>query len=455
MKDLSGNIKYCIIALACVLSMGSCIYDYDVYDQTAETEDSNKALFVLHIMPVNTRGDLSGSVVEKIKSLRVIAISKGKEGEDDVIEINRLVKFDDEASTGFGYAFTWHTTPGHKDFYIIANEESVGNISFESTENLPEDVTKLPNLTALLDYYRATPNEEFRLAPSSSESTTDKNTGESETKSNVAEFKQAINAIYFSPTYNINGGQIFLPYTTCYENVEVKALKDNDMKAVKQTMYLVPVATKFYFRFYNYHENPVEIKNLSIKSIASQNFLLGHVNESDQKKDFDGVKMYWVDWLAKVAEKTHDGQLDNEDVNKQYGWISDYQMPTSNDDYKEAILISTDNVETILVSTDEKEAPLYLGPYYYPESRNYEDGNTTQEQNYLLHLHLHDTEVDSSTSNDFDEELRIGNVKALFRDTCVLIQVTMKNGDVEVYAEMAPWEHEEVSGWADGGSIIP
>ena len=82
-----------------------------------------------------------------------------------------------------------------------------------------------------------------------------------------------------------------------------------------------------------------------------------------------------------------------------------------------------------------------------------DDNNT--EQRYTLGLKLHDTEVDSSTSNDFEEDLVIENVRSLFRDTCVLIQISMRKGDVDVYAEMAPWEHQEVDGWADGGSIIP
>ena len=454
MKKLSGHIKSVIMVLACILSMDSCIYDYDTYDQTAETEDSDKALFVLHIMPVNTRGDLPGSVVERIKSLRVIAISKGEEGEDDVIEINRLVTFNDEASADFGYAFTWHTTSGNKDFYIIANEESVPSISFEDAADnlLPKEVKTLTNLTALLNHYKATPNSgEFRLTPStSSKSTADNKTGESDMACDVAEFKKAINAVYFSPTYEIQEiqgdekKQIFLPYTTCYENVEVKALKDNGFKENSKTMYLVPVATKFIFNFYNYRLSPVYVNEISMKSINTNNFLVPRVGETDLKKAFDGTEYAWIDWLAKVSEASHDnmGFNENVDFNEKYGWISDYEMP-------EETLEATTFVEQknrIPGGDEDSPSKVSFGPYYRPESKKLKNADG---QEYYLTISLDDT-VEGKQAPKL-EDLLISNLKALFRNTCVIINVTMRDGDVEVYAEIADWNKKKANGWVVEG----
>lgn len=452
MKMFVRHIKSISLMLFAVLGMSSCIFDDEPGKEPFDEEEQQR-FFVLHISPLNIGLQTTDRVAEKIKTLRVIVIGKD-ENDEEIIEVNHLeTNGNDVLASDLKYTYTWEAKPGKKDFYIIANEDYAcgadGKIKYIG-DNCPKDVDieSVSTLKKLLDL------ERYKPVINTDEDTPDESADGSDsnaTDSYAKELRNVLKAIYFEPKYEIGNNEIFLPYTTFYEDIDMQ-LKTNNNNGY--TMYLVPVATKFFFKFYNYRQNAVEIKNLSIKLIASQNFLLGHVEENDLKKDFDGVEMYWVDWLAKVAEKTQDGQLDNWDINERYGWISAYQLPETNK-HAEAVLINVDNVKTIPVWTEEKKDFLYLGPYYFPESCYKQEGNTTQEQDYLLHLYLHDREVDSSTSNDFDEDLRIENVKALFRDTCVLIQVTMKKGDVEVYAEMAPWEHEEVSGWADGGSIIP
>ena len=437
MKPFVRYIALCCSVLLVLCGTASCIFDRDYGDP----ENDGTALFVLHIAPVSTRAATDG-VTEKIRSLRIIAISKDDNGNNGVIEINRKVDFNDVESSTFGYALTWKTQPGKKDFYIFANEESVENIQFTDNRR-PAGLGTNATLGDLLDRYA------------------DKDAAE--------EFKTIINSVYFSPKYRIQNQEIFLPYSVFYGDVDLKG-----GSPIEKTMYLVPVATKFTFCFQNYRTQEVEVKEIKVSPTHSQNFLLGRVAENEQTKPFNShpdepeknETLYWVDWLAKVADETHKNLTpDNSTTNDQYGWISGYSMPGTSEQCVQTLIGTGPDLvggkerkaeETIPGGSSEDTAgALYLGPYYFPESRYTAKDDNNTEQRYTLGLKLHDTEVDSSTSNDFEEGLVIENVRSLFRDTCVLIQISMRKGDVDVYAEMAPWEHQEVDGWADGGSIIP
>lgn len=475
--------------------MSSCIYDYRGEGDDTPTVDSRQTLFVLHISPMAMRSQPSDRVIEKIKSLRVIAISKGEkeDGTEDVIEINRLIKFNDLSVSAFKeYPLTWTTNPGHKEFYIFANEESVPELKFADGADVPDDFKSM-TLNGLFDQYKATPNEKFKITPEAGTSdTTDNTTENGATGPSAADFRKAINAVCFAPQYTITPAddaiddseaterETYLPYSTFYK------IEAEGGKSILKEMFLVPVATKFYFRFYNYHEKAVNIQELTIKKTDSDNFLLGQVGTEEQEKVFNsftnqddpnnGKRLYWVDWLKLVADETHKNLTpDNSELNGHHGWISDYSMPETSV-WTEQTLIGGDGTGLVggRLRLPEATIPargpledmageLYLGPYYFPESRHMVSENTKDEKNqditityqqYVMGLKLHDTAVDSATSHDFDEALVIENVRSLFRDTCVLIQVTMREGDVEVYAEMADWVHKEVEGWAGGGDQL-
>ena len=463
MKNERRHIISCFVALISMLAMASCVSD----DMPADDGDENdQALFVLHVSTLSTDPMVLNDegVVEKIKSLRVIAISKGgKDGGEDVIEINRLVKFDNEPSVSdFGeYAFTWRTNPGEKEFYIFANEEEVGtnnNIDFEG--EVPNGVASLPSLTALLDYYKATPDsKKFELnSGSAASATTDHNTEAGDGKSSAADFKKVIKALRFEPKYDIvetasagtageeggsantlRRGEIFLPYSTCYENVNVAG-----GTTTNKAMFLVPVATKFYYKFINYRGSDVAIKKIEVNSIDSENFLLGHVSGDDVTKSFksddtsEPESLYWVDWLAKVAEATQkNNSLDNGEINDRFGWISNYSLPVTSSRNAVTMFGQADGTVKVdgkkTVASEDIPGELVFGPYYYPESGPTTIGNFT---GYFLTLGLLDT--GKNDSPEF-ENVQIGNIKALFRDTHVVIYVRMSEGTVDIYAEMKPW----------------
>ena len=405
----------------------------------------DKYMLLLRISPLDTGEAADAEVTERIKSLRVIVLTAPEEGTDAVpeIEYNRLVtpaEFGTTAATGFQYEIMLLTTEGKKDVYLIANEGSIGTIAYQTAEGSTLNVGALPTTFGdFLDRYK---------------------TGGDGPAPDAAEFKEAVEAIYFEPEYEYESEPgsdertLYLPYMSHYE---VEATKRSNNRL---TMYLVPVATKFTFKFINKLNREVSLNEISVKSTDTQNFLLAHVGEEDYEKDFDETTMYWVDWLAKVAEKTHDAP-NNAAINQQYGWISDYGIPTAGKtgpDVKTEFIGSSVPLPALkhVVEEDETETDVpsvvVLGPYYRPESRRevtHENtlGGTVTEHEYLLTLGL----TDASGSGPEFADVAIGNLHALFRNTSVYITITISSDDVEVYAEISGWNRHSANGWVTNG----
>ena len=462
MKPFVRHITLFFSAILVLCGTGSCIFKRDYGDP----ENDGTALFVLHIAPVSTRAATDG-VTEKIRSLRIIAISKDDNGNNGVIEINRKVEFNDAKSATFGYALTWRTRPGKKDFYIFANEESVENIQFTDNQR-PTGLGTDATLSGLLDRYPATPAGTLTSEGTSAMKTEDKTTSGNNAGA-AEEFKTVINAAYFAPTYKIQEAEgnrtVYLPYTTVYENVAVAAKKDKGEEGGgSQTaagesypMFLVPVATQFTFNFHNYRLDPVEIQKIEVSPTHNQNFLLAQVGPDDYTKKFgnETPSYYWVDWLAKVSaesQKNVGSEEENNTFNETYGWISDYTIPSSATFTSR--LVSPDQPAPSVpaanrnTTTDEiTPSDLFIGPYYVPESRNEVrdsgEGVTTTHQKYDLTLGF---------NGPGDFKLSIGNLRSLFRNTKILIDVTLRQGEIEVYAEMVPWNVKSANGWLTEGN---
>ena len=478
MKGIVRHIAFLLTALLALCGVSACIHK-EWKPDGEEPENDPQALFVLHISPVNTRADAStDGVTEKIKSLRVIAISKDEEGQNGVIEINRKVTFDNVVAVEkFGYSLTWRTRAGKKDFYIFANEESVDAIHVTTDATLPESLGTNPTLTALLDCYPAALDADLddALKPegTTANKTEDKTTsGEnaSSAQSRAANFNAVINAAYFKPTYEIEGGTVYLPYTTFYGNVDVAKIEEEEEDGVSQTaddtpypMFLVPVATKFTFHFHNYRTNNVEIQKIEVSHTHTENFLLAQVGENDHDKKFgdETTPYYWVDWLAKVSEESQKTGSEGENItfNEKYGWISDYAMPKPDNKISSCLVsLSAQPEQTapslpvipagaVASETDEiQPAHHSLGPFYVPESRNLvSDYPAKTDQQYHLALHLKDVSQPDNVKKF--EGLLIDNLKALFRNTSVIIDITLREGEVGVYAEIVPWNVKSANGW--------
>ena len=405
----------------------------------------------INFSTVSTRSS-SSNVTERIKTFRIIITSyenQEVESETDtdtetngaaelreIVQLNKFVTEENLAST-FNYFLIWHTNEGIKNFYLFANEESVGTLSYS---NINSDETNMSNL---LDSY--------------TEGT------------DASDLKSLLTSAYFTPIYEINSsGSIYLPYTAIYEGIEVK---DN---STNLEMFLVPVATKFIFNFINYRPAEVYIQGISVNSTNTENYLIANVGDANMQMTLPGAtsSIYWVDWLAKVSELSQNNTefSSNQSFNMLYGWIWDYDIPTSgiNDPY---VFLPTDNqlqipggsVSPDISDSNGEEVAIIpgkctAGPFYVPESKVniVEETNSTgtvirQTQKYYLTIGLADSDPDNKDVPDFSN-VEIDNLKALFRNTSVIINFVMKQGDVEIYAQIAPWTEQQSFGYVNEGN---
>lgn len=431
------SLSVLFLSLFCIVSCSK-----DEYKAASDNTGGNeKVLMVLRISPINA-SDALAEVTEKIQTLRIIIIGQEYDAQNQptkkyVVECNRLINLGTSVTASqYSSHFTWPTKPGAKKIYLIANEASVKNLSYQkpTSGNLPKDLPT--NLSDLLNSY------------GSKEDSDDSGSGTA-LNSDGDEFEQVINSVYFEPTYTPNDkNEVFLPYVSFYDGVE--AVKE---QTTNVEMFLVPVATKFVYEFYNNRDNPVEVRTIDVTQTDSHNFLTAHIDKSEQTKQFEGNDLYWIDWLAKVAEESqkHQDFDGNVNFNEKYGWISNYSIPTASG--KTTAHMIGDMSPLPRVPGKQRGADgadvsgrLTVGPFYYPESRNFYNADKKENESnqiYCLTLDLFD--VKTETSPVF-ENIPISNLQALFRNTCVIIRVTMGQGNVDVYAEMMPWNVNKVFG---------
>lgn len=440
MKFLSINNLFWNICLPLLL-LTSCIGEDGICpDPDHGISFDGKVQLAIHIAPVNTitanNTDYFNS--EKIKSLRIILVSTDTVSSADTIEFNKYIPVSDGGMPvkDFQYDYVWKTKPGKKKFYILANEESVGNYSLLSSgdnDTPGSAVQPDSNLTKLLDGYL-----------------------EGTVAGNLVE---TMNSIYFTPKYESTGNNTFLPYSSVYDNIMIE---EKDQQRV--SMFLVPVATKFIFNFTNARQFPVVVNGISLTYTNTESFLFGHVGSNDSIKTLDGNPFYWVDWLAQISilSQEYPGYYPNIGFNELYGWISDYDLPS--DDKITSVLIAqgesftiqgTENYDT----DDAVPGTGMAGPFYVPESRNFIDPRSPSSepedyQMYYLTFNFTDTR-DNSPLELADEYLYIDNLNALFRNTFCIINVRLGQGDVDVYAEIADWNQKSIQGWVNEGQARP
>ena len=480
---LSGKIKKIFIFILGIFFLQSCVYDrFDGNDEEDDPQYSvDKPFVTLKIRPVSTRstGGSDKDVTEKIKTLRVIMLNEtqGK----SYIEFNKLVDFtqndasfndpDGLNAKDFVYIFTRATVPGTKKFYLIANESSVSKVNFKlsAEKKLPEGISQNMSLRDLLKHYVA----DYSGATQENddiEKTPDTATGE--------EFEMIMNSVYFAPTYPIDtNNDVFLPYTAFYQGFEIagktgntddgdtndkndnpgnaktlpgktKAENNQVVDKIDANMYLVPVATKFTFNFYNYRKEGVQIENIKLKNVNTQNYLNAQLRDGEKYKELFEKDTWWIDWLAECTRLSQ-SQSNHVDFNELWGWIDGYSLPIDEITDFSTVDLNPDKQVWTLEALEDKDNPdkLKLGPFYFPESRwleekevyNSETGkfDKVMLQCYSLDFFVHETLVDEVYESGFWE---ITNLKSLFRATHTIINIYMYESQVEIYAQIEPWD---------------
>ena len=230
-------------------------------------------------------------------------------------------------------------------------------------------------------------------------------------------FEDAVEKLYFAPDCPGYSAGKAIPMSS-----EAKTVKVNRNGIVNVDLHVVRVATKFTVNFSNVRGDNVTVNSFSIKSHADRNYLMAHVNS------WPGADLYptWTEWLKTVSDNSSGN--DDSSVTGAAGWLTDYELPPHNNvvyNHLQAITIpaatfDVNNLDNITPGTASMS-------FYLPESQNLTTGG---EQEYILTLDI------AGRSETF--VCRLPNLKALFRNTHVVVNVTMDK-DLEMSVDVIPF----------------
>lgn len=221
---------------------------------------------------------------------------------------------------------------------------------------------------------------------------------------------------------------VFIPD---YKNpIPMSSVYDVPVKAenlVEREFYLVRAATKFAFRFTNKRKSKVSIDAIHISDIAGATYLIPHKQEP-LFMSFDDESLYWINWLKKVADESQQSPDDVELADKR-GWIQAYDIP-SETSHQEVTVNGPLEVPSM---TGDQPGKAVFSVFYLPESKKLKAGSATYgEQEYTLKLDMSENGKELSFTKTFP------NLKALFRNTHVLVDITFTEKD-EVKVQVVPY----------------
>ena len=221
---------------------------------------------------------------------------------------------------------------------------------------------------------------------------------------------------------------VFIPD---YKNpIPMSSVYDVPVKAenlVEREFYLVRAATKFAFRFTNKRKSKVSIDAIHISDIAGATYLIPHKREP-LFMSFDDESLYWINWLKKVADESQQSPDDVELADKR-GWIQAYDIP-SETSHQEVTVNGPLEVPSM---TGDQPGKAVFPVFYLPESKKLKAGSATySEQEYTLKFDMSENGKELSFTKTFP------NLKALFRNTHVLVDITFTEKD-EVKVQVVPY----------------
>ena len=221
---------------------------------------------------------------------------------------------------------------------------------------------------------------------------------------------------------------VFIPD---YKNpIPMSSVYDVPVKAenlVEREFYLVRAATMFAFRFTNKRKSKVSIDAIHISDIAGATYLIPHKREP-LFMSFDDESLYWINWLKKVADESQQSPDDVELADRR-GWIQAYDIP-SETSHQEVTVNGPLEVPSM---TGDQPGKAVFPVFYLPESKKLKAGSATYgEQEYTLKLDMSENGKELSFTKTFP------NLKALFRNTHVLVDITFTEKD-EVKVQVVPY----------------
>lgn len=336
-------------------------------EESLPSYGNEEATLLINLEPIGL-SRASGEQIpdnEKMRSVRVVVLHDA----DGTVEHNR--HFTLEGAQAQKKILLKVTPNEKKKIFLFANEESVSAVEGTQSGN--------QTLTGFFQSY----------------------------DENDAGFEAAVNGLYFAPDYSESRP---IPMSSVYEiDFPVKGNFEG-------TFHVVRVATKFTINFRNWRGEDVTVSTLSIEKHADKNFLMAHVNDSEQNRQLFNGKT-WIQWLKDVS----DASSENDDyaTTEAAGWLKDYDLPAQAD----KSITYTHGELTVKAASIDKNNPANSKPgeastfFYLPESQNLKAGATDREQEYTLKLDI--------DGNNERFVYRLPNLKALFRNTNVVVNITM------------------------------
>lgn len=319
---------------------------------------------------------------EKMKSVRVVVLHAA----DGTVEHNR--HFSLEGAQAQKTILLKVTPNEKKKIYLFANEESVSTVEGATVKD--ENQT----LTAFFNSYTE----------------------------GMSGFEAAVNNLYFAPDYSVGKP---IPMSSMYEiNFPEKGNFDG-------TFYVIRVATKFMVNFMNWRGEEVIVENFTIANHADKNFLMAHVNDSEQNEELFNGKT-WIDWLKEVSDASSED--DDYATTEAAGWLKDYELPEQADKEKTythgRVTVGLPTVDIDNPNNSKPGVAKNIPVFYLPESKSPKAGATDGEQEYTLTIKI----------NGRDEPFvcKLPNLKALFRNTHVVVDITMYNSN-EIIVDVIPY----------------
>ena len=369
------SIVICLAALTLPLMVACSSQEESLLEEISE------ATLYLNIEPVGlTRAGIATLPDnEKMHNVRVIVLH-----ENGTVEHNRYYALEGSQVQKF---ILLKVTPNEKKkIYLFANEESVSAMEGVAGVN--------STLTAFFNNYTE----------------------------GMPGFEAAVSNLYFAPDYS--GGKP-IPMSSMYEiNFPEKGNFDG-------TFYVIRVATKFMVNFMNWRGEEVIVENFTIANHADKNFLMAHVNDSEQNEELFNGKT-WIDWLKEVSDASSED--DDYATTEAAGWLKDYELPEQADKEKTythgRVTVGLPTVDIDNPNNSKPGVAKNIPVFYLPESKSPKAEATDGEQEYTLTIKI----------NGRDEPFvcKLPNLKALFRNTHVVVDITMYNSN-EIIVDVIPY----------------
>ena len=376
--NIIHSIVICLTAFALLFMVACSSQEESLPDNVTE------AVLYLNIATIGQTRASTAELPdnEKMNSVRVVVLHAA----DGTVEHNRHFSLEGAQAQK---TILLNVTPNEKKkIFLFANEESVSTVEGVTVEGENQTLTAFFN-----SYTEGMPG-----------------------------FEAVVNNLYFAPDYS--GGKP-IPMSSMYEiDFPEKGNFDG-------TFYVVRVATKFMVNFMNWRGEEVIVDNFTIASHADKNFLMAHVNDSEQNEQLFNGKT-WIDWLKEVS----DASSENDDyaVTEAAGWLKDYELPAQADKaitYTHGtVTVGKPTVDIDNLDNSKPGVAKNIPVFYLPESKSPKAGATDGEQEYTLTIKI--------TGRDEPFVCKLPNLKALFRNTHVVVDITMYNSN-EIIVDVIPY----------------